>query len=58
MPFPEAPALEYQIVLCNLGQRSLKSALSRGRQNDIFEGPARRNGLDRAAARNAKKTRK
>ena len=58
MSLPKAPGLEYQIMLCNLGQRDLKSALGRGRQNDIIEGPARHNGLDRAAASSAKKTRK
>ena len=58
MPFPEAPAIEYQVVLSNLGERSLKSAAGGGRQDDIVEGSARRDGLDRAAARKAKKTRK
>jgi hypothetical protein len=58
MPFPKAPALEYQIVLGNLGQRSLKSAAGRGRQNDVVEGSARRDAFDRAPATSAKKTRK
>ncbi len=57
MPFPKAPALKDQIVLCNLGQRNFKSATGHRRQNDIIEGPARRDSFDRAAARNAKETR-
>jgi hypothetical protein len=57
MPFPKAPALKYQIVLCHLGQRNFKSAAGLGRQNDIIEGSARRDVFDRAAARNAKETR-
>ena len=58
MPFPETPTLEYQIMLCNLGQRCPKSAVGRGRQNNIVESPARRDGLDCASAIRAKKTRK
>jgi hypothetical protein len=58
MPFPEAPVPEYQIVLCDLGQRSIKGAAGRERQNDIIEGSARRDNFDRAAATEAKKTRK
>lgn len=44
-------------MLCNLGQRNFKSAAGHGRQNDIIEGSARRDGFDRVAARSAKETR-
>jgi len=57
MPFPKPPALEDEIVLSNLGHRSLKSAAGHGRKNDILKSSARRDGLDRAAATNAKETR-
>jgi hypothetical protein len=57
MPFPKTPAPEDQIVLCDLGQRSFKSAARRRRKNDIIKTSARRDGFDRAAASNAKKTR-
>jgi hypothetical protein len=57
MPFPKTPALENQIVLCNLGQRTFKSAPGHGRKDDIIESSARRDRFDRAAARSAKETR-
>ena len=55
MPFPKTPALKDQIVLCNLSQRNFKSAAGLGRQNDIIEGSARRDGFDRVAARMPKR---
>jgi hypothetical protein len=58
MPFAETPTFEYQIMLCNLGQRSPESAVGRGRQNNVVEGSARRDGLDCAATISSKKTRK
>ena len=58
MAFAKAPALEDEIVLCNLGQRSFKSAPRRRRKNDIIKTAARRDAFDRAAASNAKETRK
>ena len=58
MPFSKAPVLEYQLVLGNLGERSLERVAGRRRQNDIVEGSARRDGLYRAAASRAKESRK
>src|ERR1700761_2002987 len=57
MAFAKAPALEDEIVLGNLGQRSFKSTPRRGRENDIIKSAARRDAFDRAAASNAKETR-
>ena len=58
MPFAKAPALEDEIVLRNLGQRSFKSTPRRRRENDIIKTAARRDAFDRAAASNAKEPRK
>ena len=58
MPFAKAPALEDEIVLRNLGQRGFKRTPRRRRKNDIIKTAARRDAFDRAAASNAKETRK
>ncbi len=50
VPFPKTPASEDQIVLCDLGHRRFQSAAGRGRQDDVLEGAARREGFDRGAA--------
>ena len=56
MPFPEAPAPEDQIVLCDLRECVIQGAPGRERKNHIIEGSTRHDGVDRAAAAPAKQT--
>ena len=51
MALAEPPAVEDEIVLRDLRQRRVERAPRCRRQNDIVEGPARSDRLDRAACR-------
>lgn len=53
MTLGEAPAIEDQVVLCDLRQRHVERSARRRRQDDIVKRSTRNHGLDSAATRHA-----
>ena len=49
MALGEAPAVEDEVVLCDLREGGLERAAGCGREDDVVECAARRDGLDGAA---------